>query len=207
MDLDATQARALGCLIEKQLSTPEYYPLTLNALVNACNQSSNRDPVMQLDEATVRAALEALRDLDLAWEVHGAGARVLKFEHRLADRLSVQEAAVLAELLLRGSQTPGELRNRATRMYAFADLGEVDAALGALAEAEPPFVQQLPRAPGTKEARWVQLLAPTEAVPSAPPLPAAPGRLQQLEDEVAELKSQLAQLRDDFEALRSQLGG
>lgn len=207
--LDVCECRVLGCLVEKQLSTPEYYPLTLNALVNACNQSSNRDPVLALGEAEVRLALEGLRELDLASELSGAGARVLKHEHRLEEalHLSVQEAAVLAELLLRGPQTPGELRSRCARMYAFADLAEVESAIQLLAEAEPPLLVRLPKAPGAREARVAHLLAgPVEGDAPAAPAAAAPGRVGQLEAEVAGLKAELAGLRAEFEAFRAQFG-
>jgi uncharacterized protein len=201
--LDSLPLRVLGCLLEKQLATPEYYPLTLNALVAACNQSTSRDPVMKVDEAAVSLALEELRERKLIWCFTPAGSRVLKYEQRLTESLalSVQEAAVLAELLLRGPQTPGELRTRCTRMYAFQDLVEVDAALSVLAEAETPLARALPRLPGTKETRHAHLLggpvsAPADA-PSAPPQ--APGRLAQLEVQVAALQEELARLRSEFE--------
>lgn len=200
--LTATEQRVLGCLVEKQLSTPDYYPLTLNALVNACNQSTNRDPVMALEEAPVMEALQELRDHQAVWFVGGAGSRVQKYEHRLAESLglSVQECAILAELLLRGPQTPGELRNRCTRMYPFPDLAEVEAVLALMLEAEEPLVAGLPRQPGTKETRYVHLLgdAPEPAAPSAPPRPS------RLEAEVAALKEELARLREEFEAFRKQ---
>jgi hypothetical protein len=199
--------RVLGCLLEKQLSTPDYYPLTLNALVNACNQSTNRDPVLALDEATVMVALEELRDAQAVWFVGGAGSRVQKYDHRLADTLglSVQECAILAELLLRGPQTPGELRNRSTRMYAFPDLAEVEAVLAVMMEAEKPLVLRLPRQPGTKETRFAHLLgeAPDPAAPVAVAA-AGPSRTAQLEAEVAGLREDLAALRAEFEAFRGQ---
>jgi len=207
--LDANECRVLGCLVEKQLSTPEYYPLTLNALLNACNQSSNRDPVLALDEESVRFALEGLREQGLALEVSGAGARTLKYEHRLegALHLAVQEAAVLAELLLRGPQTPGELRSRCARMYPFPDLAEVESALQLLMEAEPPLLLRLAKAPGAREARVAQLLAgPVAADAPLPPPGPAPGRVAQLEAEVAALKTDLAELRAEFEAFKGQFG-
>ena len=159
--LEPHELRVLGVLLEKELSTPKVPPPTLNALVNGCNQSSNRDPVLRLDEAQVQEALDGLRDRRLAATVHAAGSRVLKLAQRITEphNLSVQEAAILAELLLRGPQTAGELRGRSTRMYAFQDLEEVEAALSLLAEAEPePLAARLPRAPGTKEVRSAQLL-------------------------------------------------
>lgn len=210
LPLEPEECRVLGCLVEKQLSTPEYYPLTLNALVNACNQSSNRDPVLSLDEASVKTALEGLRAQDLACEVSGAGARTLKYEHRLEEtlHLSVQEAAVLAELLLRGPQTPGELRARCARMYPFPDLEELETGLQLLMEAEPPLVVRLPKAPGAREARVAHLLAGSLAFEGPSPAPATlpPSRVAQLELEVETLKARLAGLREEFEAFRGQFG-
>jgi len=204
--LDPTEQRALGCLVEKQMSTPDYYPLTLNALVNACNQSTNRDPVVALEEGAVQEALEGLRERQVVWFVDAAGSRVRKFEHRLSEALglSVQETAVLAELLLRGPQTPGELRSRCTRMYAFQDLQEVDTALGLMLEAEPPLVARLPRLPGTKETRYAHLLGGLPEAPVAALNTPAPPRSSQLETEMAALKQEFLQLRAEFEAFRKQ---
>lgn len=208
LPLEPLESRVLGVLLEKELSTPEYYPLTLNALVNGCNQSTNRDPVLQLDAAAVEAALEGLRDKRAAGTVHAAGSRALKYAQRLTEalNLSVQEAALLAELLLRGPQTAGELRNRSTRMYAFQDLEEVDAALSVMQEAEPPLVVRLPRAPGTKEVRFAQLLGgPVEwqEAAAAPALPRS-DRIDQLERQVEALSTSLAELRGEFEAFKGQ---
>jgi uncharacterized protein YceH (UPF0502 family) len=195
------EIRVLGVLLEKELSTPEYYPLTLNALVNGCNQSSNRSPVLALDESAVQTALDGLRQRHLAATVQGAGSRTLKFAQRLTTAwgLSIQEAAVLAELLLRGPQTPGELRNRSTRMYPFQELEEVDAALAMLAEAEPePLALRLPRAPGMKEARHAHLLGgPPETAPETLPPPG-------LGAQVAALTEELARLRAEFDAFKAQ---
>ncbi len=206
--LNTLEQRVLGCLVEKQLSTPDYYPLTLNALVNACNQSTNRDPVMTLDEASVMETLNSLRDRQLVWFVDAAGSRVQKYEHRVADALglSIQETAILAELLLRGPQTPGELRNRCTRMYAFQDLREAEVSLDVMLEADPPLVARLPRQPGTKETRYGHLLGDLPETPAnvtstnAP----APSRAAHLESEVAALREEFIQLRDAFEAFRKQ---
>jgi len=204
--LTATEQRVLGCLLEKHLSTPDYYPLTLNALVNACNQSTNRDPVMALDEAAVMEALQELRDCQAVWFVGAAGSRVQKYGHRLAESrgLSVQECAILAELLLRGPQTPGELRNRSTRMYPFPDLAEVEAVLELMLEAEEPLAARLPRQPGTKETRYAHLLGDPPEAAASPQAPAPPSRSAALEAEVAALKGELAQLRAEFEAFRKQ---
>jgi hypothetical protein len=201
--LEPLELRVLGVLLEKELSTPEYYPLTLNALVNGCNQSSNRAPVMNLDEATVQSALDRLRDRHLVGTVQGAGARTIKYAQRITEQLhlSVQEAALLAELLLRGPQTSGELRSRCTRMYPFQELEEVDTALGLLAEAEPaPLAVRLPRAPGMKESRYAQLLGgPVEFQEAPLTLPPAG-----LTAQVQALTEELARLRADFEAFRHQ---
>jgi hypothetical protein len=209
MDLDSLELRVLGVLLEKELATPEYYPLTLNALVNGCNQSTNRDPVLQMDAHAVEEAVEGLRDKRVAGTVHTAGSRTIKYAQRLTEalNLSVQEAAILAELLLRGPQTAGELRNRSTRMYAFQDLEEVEVTLGLLVEAEPaPLVKRLPRAPGTKETRVAQLLGgpvDQQEPALAPALPRS-GRIEHLEQQVEELTAALAGLRAEFDAFKGQ---
>lgn len=206
--LSPLEARILGCLIEKQLSTPDVYPLSMNALLHACNQTSNRDPVMQVAEDDLPAAADSLVDQGLAERWPG---RVTKLAHLAKPRwnLSVQESALLAELLLRGPQTPGELRTNTRRMYAFPDMAELEACLGALLEADPPLVLRLPRAPGSREARVAHLLggSPAEGVEphqATPPPPARPGRLEALESEVAGLRTELAELRAAFEAFRAQ---
>jgi uncharacterized protein YceH (UPF0502 family) len=209
MPLEPLELRVLGVLLEKELSTPEYYPLTLNALVNGCNQSTNRDPVLQVEAAAVEQALEGLRNQRAAATVHAAGSRAIKFAQRITEalKLSVQEAALLAELILRGPQTAGELRNRSTRMYAFQDLEEVEAALGLMLEAEPaPLAVRLPRAPGTKETRIAHLLGGPVQWHEAVAAPANPrtDRIEQLERQVQELSAALAALRADFEAFRGQ---
>nr|WP_275976108.1 DUF480 domain-containing protein [Geothrix oryzisoli] len=193
------ERRVLGCLLEKQLSTPDVYPLSLNALVNACNQSSNRDPVLAVTEAEVQAAVEALIGCGLAETWPG---RVLKVAHTAKPtwNLSVQEAALLAELLLRGPQTPGELRTNTRRMYAFPDLAELEGCLGSLLEAEPPLVLRLARAPGAREARVTHLLGgPVE--PSGAPDP-APVRSARQDPRVDQLEADLSALREEFEHLR-----
>ena len=206
LELNPLQGRILGCLLEKQLSTPDVYPLSLNSLVNACNQSSNRDPVLSVAEAEVQEALEVLLGQGLVETWPG---RVLKFAHTAKPtwNLSVQEAALLAELLLRGPQTPGELRTNTKRMYAFPDLAELETCLGALLEAEPPLAQRLARPPGAREVRVAHLLAGPVAAEVAPvrgPLPATPGRVEQLEAEVASLRDELAALRQAFESFKAQ---
>lgn len=205
-DLSPLECRILGCLLEKQMSTPDVYPLSMNALLNACNQSSNREPVLSLTEPELREEVDALIARGLA--EHWPG-RVLKVAHTAKPtwNLSVQEGALLAELLLRGPQTPGELRTNTRRMYAFPDLAEVEACLDVLMEAEPPLVIRLTRAPGAREARVAHLLAgPVDATaPSVPePAPARSGRMEQLEAEFLSLREELAELRQAFEAFKAQ---
>ncbi|HTZ30898.1 MAG TPA: YceH family protein, partial [Methylomirabilota bacterium] len=209
------EARVLGALIEKEITTPEYYPLSLNALLNACNQKSNREPVMNLDEDAVRKALRSLTDQYLVRSASG-DSRVAKYEHRLNELYNFHrhEIAVLCVLLLRGPQTPGELRTRCERMYAFEDLDAVHSALNLLMRREPPLAKVLPRQPGTKESRFLHLLsgdvAPT-ATPSAEACAdretATSGqtdRITQLEAEVAELRRELETLREQFAAFQKQ---
>jgi uncharacterized protein len=159
--LSEVETRVLGALVEKELTTPDYYPLSLNALVNACNQKSNRDPAMNLNEDAVREALRSLEKEGFAGPADGMDNRVTKYEHRLQEAFNFdrREIAILCELLIRGPQTPGELRSRAERMYKFDDLAQVQSTLQRLAQREPPLVKILPRQPGTKEARYAQLLS------------------------------------------------
>jgi hypothetical protein len=208
--LSPLEARILGCLMEKQQATPEYYPLTLNALTAACNQTTNREPVMSLSEAEVAEGLDALRRKRLVWVVAAAGSRATKYEQKLGEELNLalQEVAALTVLLLRGPQTPGEVRSRSGRLYPFADLAEAEAALDSLAAAEPPLAVKLPRQPGTKESRYAHLLGGPVAVDA--PLPPAqalgPGRVERLQEEVEGLKADLATLRAEFEAFKAQFG-
>ena len=211
LNLTALEARILGALVEKELATPEYYPLTLNALVAACNQKNNRDPVMQLGAAEITAALNTLQyDKKLVGTYAGAGSRVVKYTHRLLETLAVDtpELAILCELLLRGPQTPGELRGRASRMHPFAAPAEVKLALDALAARKPdPYVMELPRGAGCKENRFAHALGDRlPEIPAAPraaataaagPAPAPEnGRIQELERRLAELEAQIAALRN-----------
>ena len=161
MILTEIETRVLGALIEKDITTPDYYPLSLNALVNACNQKNNRDPVMTLDEAAVRDALASLQEKRLAGPASGADSRVTKFEHRLQEVFNFdrREIAVVCVLLLRGPQTPGELRSRTDRMYHFEALEDVVSTLDRLAQREPPLARVLPRQPGTKESRYTHLFS------------------------------------------------
>src|SRR5262249_36303893 len=159
--LTSNEARVLGCLMEKEATTPDYYPLSLNALVNACNQRSNREPVMNLDEDEVRQALHGLEDDRLAGRARSADGRVTKYEHWLGEVFNFNraETALICVLLLRGPQTPGELRGRAERMHRFDEIGDVTAGLQKLMEREPALVAVLPRQPGTKESRYAHLLS------------------------------------------------
>ena len=203
--LDPLEQRVLGCLLEKELSTPDVYPLSMNTLLHACIQSSNRDPVMQLAEEDLQAPVARLVALGLAEPWPG---RVPKVAHLAKPRwnLSVQEGALLAELLLRGPQTPGELRVNTRRMYPFPDMAELEACLQSLMEAEPPLAERLPRAPGAREARIRHGLGEAGQTPQAAPRPEGgrTDRLAALEQEVAELREALADLRAAFEAFRAQ---
>ena len=208
--LSSVEARVLGALIEKDITTPEYYPLSLNALVNACNQKSNRHPVMNLDESAVRDALRGLQDDGLAGPISSADSRVPKYEHRLQEAFNLPraETAVLCVLLLRGAQTPGELRGRTERMHRFEELSDVQSALQHLAQHEPPLVKVLPRQPGTKEARYAHLLSgdvaaePPAAELAAPPDAGGEERIALLENEVADLKREVADLRQQLQEFR-----
>lgn len=210
--LNPMEARVLGALIEKDITTPDYYPLSLNALVNACNQKSNRDPVMSLDENAVRDALYSLNEKGLAGAVSSADSRVSKYEHRLQEKFNLArgETAILCVLLLRGPQTPGELRGRTERMFSFNDLSDVQAALQRLMQREGALVKMLARQPGTKEARYAHLLcgevegaeAASEAVVTSASLDGS--RITRLEIEVGNLKSEVADLRQQLEGFRKQ---
>jgi uncharacterized protein len=210
--LNPESARVLGSLIEKEITTPEYYPLSLNALVNACNQKSNRDPVMTLDEDTVRLALRNLTDRGLVRQASSEG-RVAKYEHDVYNALQLgrREIAILGELLLRGAQTPGELRGRAERMYAFEGIEDVHATLQRLMEREPALVVVLPRQRGTKEARYVHTLLPVETQTPAPtPVTSSTAggredRMERLETEVRELRSELESLKEQISHLTTRL--
>ena len=200
-ELDAVEARVLGALVEKEITTPEYYPLTLNALVNACNQKSNRDPVVSYDDETVGHALASLREKKLSFSLTGVGMRVPKFGHRMVETLNMgrREVAILCELLTRGAQTAGELRTRTERMHKFSDLDELESCLRGLADREPPFVVRLERQSGMKEARWAHLFSgdvrETPASAASEPLRA---------DRTGKLEFELSQLRDRVQFLEQQ---
>ena len=210
--LSEVECRVLGSLMEKETTTPEYYPLSLNALVNACNQKSNRDPVMNLDEAAVREALRSLEGQSLVRSVSPADSRVTKYEHRMQEAFNFyrHEGAILCLLFLRGPQTPGELRGRAERIHSFDDLAAVQSSLQHLMKREPPLVQALARQPGTKEIRYVHLLSgdvghweqQAKEEPHAGTGSPDKERLTKLEDEVAALREEIADLNRRFTLFR-----
>jgi hypothetical protein len=221
--LNEIEVRVLGALLEKEITTPGYYPLSLNALINACNQKSNRDPVMALDEGAVTQALDSLNQKSLAGQATSADSRVPKYAHRLQEVFNFdrREMALLCVLLLRGPQTPGELRGRTERMYKFDGLGVVESALHRLMEREPPLVKKLPRQPGTKESRYAHLLAGeaeewsaaaeshsgrdgAETQPVAAPSIQDEERIARLETEVQSLRKEVADLRQQLEDFRKQ---
>ena len=219
--LSPADVRVLGALVEKSIATPDYYPLSLNALTNACNQLTNRDPVMSLEEADVTRAIDRLREQRLATRYHGAESRVERYKHTLTDAilLTPAEVALLCVLMLRGPQTIGELRTRTERLFKFDTLPEVDEALNALATRAPvPLVVKLARQPGTKESRYTHLLSgpadlPAVAGSAAPETPApqkevatlaADTRTAQLETEIAALRREVAELKEQFAQFKRQ---
>ena len=209
--LSPAQARVLGVLIEKEVTTPDYYPLSMNALINACNQRSNREPVMNLDEDDTRQALRGLEDKQFAGRTRNADGRVTKYEHWLGEafNFSRAEAALICVLLLRGPQTPGELRSRTERLHPFAEISDVIGGLQKLMERDPPLVALLPRQPGARESRYAHLLSgPIESiqmavVPTPPTQAALPSGEQ--EDRVARLESTVAELQREVAALREKI--
>lgn len=219
LDLDPFEARVLGVLAEKQVLTPDAYPLSLNAVCNGANQLSNREPVMSVSESTIEACLRRLQENNLASQYYPAGSRVAKYVHKLSEVFSLDDAklAIVIMLLLRGPQTTGELRGRTARMYPFASVDSVEHALNALASHDPPLAKSLPRAPGTKEPRWAHLLSGEMALERAEHMAgmamghtgvveAAPShdRVAELEAEVAELKRLVNGLVDDFAQFKRQ---
>lgn len=209
--LSPVETRVLGCLIEKERLTPENYPLSLHALTAACNQSTAREPVTSYDEATAEAGVNALREKKLATVIFGAGSRVQKYRHKLLEHytLDPREVALLCVLLLRGPQTPGELRTRTERMFAFPSLEAVQERLDELARGDAPLVQVLPARPGQKERRYIQLLSAEQAAsdpaPSdEPPVVPTRTRLDELAAEVVALKTEIATLREEFAAFQRQ---
>lgn len=213
--LNDTEVRVLGCLIEKELTTPEYYPLSLNSLTNACNQKSNRNPMVSFDEADVAQALKGLQEKGLASKTLTAGSRVTKYLHKLLDKfdLSRQEIAIISELLLRGPQTIGEIRTHAERMSPFGGLEEVEKNLQSLMDYNPELVERLAREAGRKECRFAHLFSGrTSHALSAPsaeqaaPQPTLQERTTRLEGELSGLRSELEELKQAFAEFKAQLG-
>ena len=208
--LSEIEARIIGALIEKQLTTPEYYPLTLNALVAACNQKTNREPVAAYTEAMVQKSLDDLRERNLAYVFYGSTSRVPKYKHILDKvyELESSEVAVICVLMLRGAQTIGELRERTGRLYEFSGLGEVNETLDNLMRRDEPLVVKLERQPGQKEVRYAHLLSgeveqPTPKI-SVPDNSVGSDRLTLLEQEVKSLRDELAEFRQTFEDFKKQ---
>jgi uncharacterized protein len=212
IELSSLEARVIGCLIEKQITTPDHYPLSLNALVNACNQKSNREPVMEVDEPTIQATVDTLARKHFVVEKSGFGSRVPKYQHRFCNteygtlKLTAQELAIVCELLVRGPQTPGELRTRASRMAQFSEVGQVEAALESLrAREDGPFVVRLPREAGRRDSRWAHLFSGAVAVAAIEEEPQAvalsgvaaetPARLDRLEEQVQRLREELEDMK------------
>jgi uncharacterized protein YceH (UPF0502 family) len=205
--LNAAEARVLGSLVEKDITTPDYYPLSLNALVNACNQKNNREPMTSFDEETVRLALRNLSDKHLAGTAGGADSRVTKYEHRLQEvfNFTRPETAILCVLLLRGPQTPGELRGRTERMHRFEDLDEVLSGLQQLMRREPPLAKALGRRPGTKEIRYAHLLSGDVEAWEPPAETAHSGSVADVNERVAHLEEQVAAVQREIAELRQQM--
>lgn len=209
--LTDVEARVLGSLVEKQLTTPEYYPLTLNALTAACNQKSNRDPVVAYDETTIMSAIDSLRDKNLVYLYYGTGSRTVKYKHMLPSVYDLDDAgvAIVAVLMLRGPQTIGELRERTGRMREFSGLGEVQEALDNLIRRDEPIVTQLERLPGQKEVRYAHTLCgevKQEAVPVGTARTATSGdeTSRRLEAEIEKLRADLDSFRREFDEFRKQ---
>jgi hypothetical protein len=212
--LSAPAARVLGSLLEKETTTPEYYPLSLLALTNACNQRSSRHPVMELGEDEVRMALHELEDVGLAAPVRGTESRVSKFAHHIGEVFNLRrgELAVVCVLLLRGAQTPGELRSRTERLHSFTTMDEIESTLQQLAQREPPLARALPREPGAREVRYIHLLSPVAETPSGIAPEASRGSAQSIEEgrggmseRVATLESEVAELRARIASLEDKL--
>jgi len=211
IELTFEEARVIGSLIEKELTTPEYYPLTVNSLMNACNQKSNREPVVSFDDKIIEAALESLRGKALARRVTGSDIRVAKYRQSFTEELNLtpQETAVICVLMLRGPQTPGEIKGRTGRMFSFESLSQVDEVLQKLIQREEPLIVKLPRQAGTKESRYAHLLcgALVNAEGEQNNINAKPNeddRITKLESEIENLRAELNDLKDQFERFKNQ---
>jgi len=213
MELDDDQIRILGCLVEKEITTPDYYPMTLNSLIAACNQSSNRSPVVDYDETTVTRGVTSLQDLGLCRAVHRPGQRAVKYRHAMDEVLDIgrEQAAVLAVLMLRGPQTIGEVRTRTVRYHDFPDLGRVHEVLDGLATRDVPLVERLERRPGEKEARWQHLLGsrdeePIAATAPAPDVDTAARPTPESSDDPVDMEARLARVELQMERIAAELG-
>lgn len=211
IEINETEARVLGSLIEKQLTTPEYYPLTLNAVMAACNQKTSRDPVVSYDEQTVQGALDSLHDKFLVYLFHGSTSRVVKYKHMLPSvyELEPSEVAVICVLLLRGAQTLGEIHTRTSRLYDFKDLNDVQESLDSLSRRDEPVIVRLERQPGQKEARFTHLLSgavAAETIAVSRPAGAAQKdeRIEKLEEEITSLREEFSALKETFEEFKKQ---
>ena len=207
--LTTTEIRVLGCLLEKEMTTPDYYPLTLNSLTSACNQKSNRDPVLSLDETEVVKALDTLRFKGMAMQASGEGSRVPKYRHTLAEKMyfEPEQLAILCELFVRGPQTLGELRSRCERMFPFADTAAVENVLLELNDSEGPLLVKLPRQPGQKEQRYAHLFSGSPEIAESidePPPEAARMKVAEDDARISRLEQELADLKTEFERFRSQ---
>jgi uncharacterized protein len=214
--LNEYELRVLGTLVEKQIATPDYYPLSLNALTNGCNQKNHRDPVVSYDEATVTRAIDGLKEKKIVYVFHGSEARVAKYGHLFpkAFELNEAEVAVMCVLILRGPQTPGELRSRTSHLYNFEQLSDVENTLQNLSSREQPLVVKLVRLPGGRESRYAHLLggpvsvdevaAPPRTEPAAPRASADDGRLARLEDEIISMRRELDELKQEFTKFKNQ---
>ncbi|MEW6599347.1 MAG: YceH family protein [Nitrospirota bacterium] len=210
--LNDIEARILGCLIEKEITTPDYYPLTLNALTSACNQKSNRSPIVSYEETTVVRGLDSLREKGLVEKIYKADSRVPKYQHSFPQKFNLpsDSVAVMCELMLRGPQTVGEIRNRADRMHKFSGLQEVEEILTRLAEKEPPMVVKLPRQAGRKEPRFAHLLSGMPEIGEEEPAiseEAATLRVRADNERIAKLEEEMAILRGEFDKLKEEFNG
>jgi uncharacterized protein YceH (UPF0502 family) len=209
--LTEVEARVLGSLVEKQLTTPEYYPLTMNALTAACNQKSNRDPVVAYDETTIMTGIDSLRDKNLVYLFYGSSSRAVKYKHMMPSVFELDDAgvALVAVLLLRGPQTIGELRERTGRLHEFAGLGEVQEALDGLMRRDDPLIIKLERQAGQKEARYAHLLCGPVDQSAAAPVRESPSagredKIAKLESDIENLRGEFASLKETFEEFRKQ---
>ena len=210
IELDAVETRVVGCLIEKEATTPDNYPLSMNALINACNQKTNRYPVVDFNEETVTDAVDSLRDKNIAYVFFGGSSRVAKYKHLFPKifNLNFPEVAAMCVLMLRGPQTPGEIKSRTARLYSFADIEHVEESLKVLQERDEPLVVNLGRQPGQKESRYAHLLCGAVEVPEgvnfASASPKRNARNEEFAEQLAALKTEFENLKAEFDEFKSQ---